>query len=95
MRAIEFKSKVKNKSIHIPKKFQAELKNADEKDVRVIIFLDDDINSKGYKSMDSTIDVEKDELDSINRGLKDFEEGRIHSNESVRKLYEKYLRSPC
>jgi len=95
MRAIEFKSKVKNKSIRIPKKFQAELKNADEKDVRVIIFLDDDINSKGYKSMDSTIDVEKDELDSINRGLKDFEQGSTHSNEAVGKLYEKYLRSPC
>ena len=95
MRAIEFKLHVKNQSIHIPKKFQAELKNMVGKNVRVIIFLDDDINSKDYKSIDSPIDVEKAELDSINRGLKDFEEGRTHSNEAVRKLYEKYLRSPC
>ena len=95
MRAIEFKSKVKNKSIRIPKKFQAELKNANEKDVRVIIFLDEDIDSKDCKTKESTIDVKNEVLDSINTGLKDFEEGRIHSNESVRKLYEKYLRSPC
>ena len=95
MRAIEFISNVKNQSIHIPKKFQAELKNTVGKDVRVIIFLKEDIDSNDYKSIDSTIDIENEVLDSISRGLKDFEEGRTYSNEAVRKLYEKYLRPTC
>ena len=33
----------------------------------------------------------KEEIESINRGLKDIEEGRVHSHESARKAYEKYL----
>ena len=41
MKAIEFKTKIGKQFIHIPKRFHAEIKNADEKDVRVIIFLDD------------------------------------------------------
>ena len=35
--------------------------------------------------------LKKEELESINRGLKDFEEGRVHSHEIARKIYEKYL----
>lgn len=35
--------------------------------------------------------LEKEEIDSINRGLRDFEEGKIHSHDAVRKIYEKYL----
>lgn len=35
--------------------------------------------------------LHKEEIKSINRGLKDFEEGRVHSHETVRKIYEKYL----
>ena len=35
--------------------------------------------------------LEKEEIESINRGLKDFEEGRIHSHETARKIYEKYI----
>ena len=35
--------------------------------------------------------LKKEELESINRGLKDIEEGRIHSHETPRKIYEKYL----
>lgn len=31
------------------------------------------------------------ELDSVKRGLKDFEEGRVYSNETASKIYEKYL----
>lgn len=31
------------------------------------------------------------ELESVKRGLKDLEEGRVHSNETARKIYEKYL----
>ncbi len=43
------------------------------------------------KSKDWWETLEKEELKSINRGLKDFEEGRIHSNETARQVYEKYL----
>lgn len=35
--------------------------------------------------------LKQEEIESINRGLKDFDEGRIHSHDTVRKLYEKYL----
>ncbi len=35
--------------------------------------------------------LKKEEMESINRGLKDFEEGRVHSHETARKIYEKYL----
>lgn len=35
--------------------------------------------------------LKEEELASIRRGLKDIEEGRVHSHETARKLYEKYL----
>ncbi|HSO85959.1 MAG TPA: hypothetical protein VLQ91_05365 [Draconibacterium sp.] len=35
--------------------------------------------------------LKKEELESIERGLKDLEEGRTHSHETVRSIYEKYL----
>ena len=41
MRALEFKSKIKNNKILIPSKIQSELKNKQDKDVRVIVLLDD------------------------------------------------------
>ncbi|HCY41095.1 MAG TPA: hypothetical protein DHV48_07030 [Prolixibacteraceae bacterium] len=40
---------------------------------------------------ESLIEVTTEELKSINRGLRDFEEGKIHSNETARKIYERYL----
>ena len=43
------------------------------------------------KSEDWSQSLKKEELESINRGLKDIEEGKIHSHESVRKIYEKHL----
>ena len=36
-------------------------------------------------------ELNKEEIDSIDRGLKDIEEGNLHSHDSVKKLYEKYL----
>ncbi|MFP4469199.1 MAG: hypothetical protein ACLFPE_00865 [Bacteroidales bacterium] len=36
-------------------------------------------------------ELSKAEKESIARGLKDFEVGRTHDHEEVRKLYEKYL----
>jgi len=70
MKAIEFKSKLGNKSFHIPKRFQAELNNVANKNVRVIIYLEDsDIDDeqtlnqatreqflKGYSDSDSIYD---------------------------------------
>jgi predicted transcriptional regulator len=43
------------------------------------------------KSKDWRDTLKKEEMDSINRGLKDFEEGRTHSHNTARKVYEKYL----
>jgi hypothetical protein len=43
------------------------------------------------KSDDWWDSLKKEELESINRGLKDLDEGRIHSNETARKIYERYL----
>lgn len=93
MRAVEFKSKLSKNRIQIPKKIQAELRNAEEKNVRVMILFNDSDNNdlKMYNTEEQPIDLAKDELDSINKGLKDFEEGKIHSHETARKLYEKYL----
>lgn len=31
------------------------------------------------------------EVDSIERGLADFEDGKIHTQEEAKKVYEKYL----
>ncbi len=43
------------------------------------------------KSKDWWDTLKKEEIDPINRGLKDFEEGRTHSHDTARKVYEKYL----
>ncbi|MGF1586126.1 MAG: hypothetical protein ACFCUM_12425 [Bacteroidales bacterium] len=43
------------------------------------------------KSKDWWDTLKKEEIDSINRGLKDFEEVRTHSHDTARKVYEKYL----
>ena len=60
---------------------------------RVVADLATAFHSRGHKSLVCSVMFEgqlADELESINRGLKDFEEGKIHSNETARKLYEKY-----
>lgn len=41
MKALEFKSKIKNNRILIPSKIQSELKSNRDKDVRVIVLMDD------------------------------------------------------
>jgi hypothetical protein len=70
MKAIEFKSKIKNNQIQIPKKVQSELKANKDKDVRVILLIDDteiydnivfqesarDQFLKGYADSDSVYD---------------------------------------
>jgi len=93
MRAIEFNSKISKTRILIPKEIQSELRNAVEKNVRVMILFDDsdDQNIGKYLNEVQSVDISKEELESINRGLIDFKEGRIHSHETTRKLYEKYL----
>lgn len=47
---------------------------------------------KDYSSSNDWWDaLNNEEKDSIDRGLKDLEEGRFHSHDSARKIYEKYL----
>ncbi len=41
MRAFEFKTKIKNHQIQIPAKVQSELKSNQDKDIRVIVLIDD------------------------------------------------------
>ena len=43
------------------------------------------------KSRDWCADLSNEELASIQRGLKDIEDGRLHSHESARQIYGKYL----
>ena len=43
------------------------------------------------KSKDWYADLNDQELASINRGLKDIEEGRMNSHESAKQIYGKYL----
>lgn len=70
MRAIEFKSKIKNNQITIPAKLQSELKSRQDGDVRVIVLIDDSQTAedlvfqqatqsqflKGYADSDSVYD---------------------------------------
>lgn len=42
------------------------------------------------KSGDWWDNLKQEEIESINRGLNDFDENRIHSQETTRKVYEKY-----
>jgi predicted transcriptional regulator len=36
-------------------------------------------------------EISMEEKESIKKGLIDIEEGRVHSHETARKIYEKYL----
>jgi len=70
MKALEFKSKIKNNQISIPTRLQSELKTKQNKDVRVIVLIEDsDFNDemifqqvtqrqflKGYSDRDSIYD---------------------------------------
>ena len=43
------------------------------------------------RSRDWWDSLNKEELDSIERGLKDLKEGKVHSHKTARKIYEKYI----
>ena len=95
MKALEFKSKISNNRIKIPKNIQTELETSFGKDVRIMIFLEDsniadDTNLLQLNTVSGSISLTNEEFDSIDRGLNDFKEGRTHSHETARKLYEKY-----
>ncbi len=49
------------------------------------------IYEENTQSSDWWNEISKSEKESIERGLKDIEEGRIHSHATARKVYEKYL----
>jgi bifunctional DNA-binding transcriptional regulator/antitoxin component of YhaV-PrlF toxin-antitoxin module len=55
MRALEFKSKIKNNQITIPARIHSALKLDQNKDVRVIVFVDDSeiYDSKLFKNTSS------------------------------------------
>lgn len=48
MKAIEFKAKIKNNLIQIPIKIQPELKSEQDKDVRVIVLIDEKESDDKY-----------------------------------------------
>lgn len=70
MKALEFKTKIKNNRIVIPLRIQSELKTNQDRDVRVIVLIDDNEKSddlivqkatvsqflKGYSEDDSIYD---------------------------------------
>jgi hypothetical protein len=54
MRALEFKSKIKNNQIQIPMGIQSELKTNKDKDIRVIVLIDDSDNYNEIVFQEST-----------------------------------------
>jgi hypothetical protein len=70
MRALEFKTRIRNNHIQIPAEIQSELRTNKDKDIRVIVLLDDPDNHddfvfqkttseqflKGYADSDSVYD---------------------------------------
>ena len=50
-----------------------------------------EIKNNYTHSKDWGANLKKEELESINRGLKDLEEGRVHSHDTARDIYGKYL----
>lgn len=49
------------------------------------------IKDEYSKTKDWWDTLKDEELESINRGLKDFEEGKVHPHESAQDIYGKYL----
>ena len=49
------------------------------------------IKDSGTAETDWWDELSEDQLESIQRGIKDIEDGRIHSHQSVMKKYELYL----
>jgi len=43
------------------------------------------------RSKDWWDSLNREEIESIERGLKDLKDGKVHSHETARKVYEKYL----
>jgi hypothetical protein len=50
-----------------------------------------DLKDEYSKSQDWWDSLKSEELESINRGLEDIEQGKTHSNATAHKIYEKYL----
>lgn len=49
------------------------------------------IQSDHVQSSDWWNELNQQEKESIERGLEDIDEGRVHSHETVQKIYGKYL----
>ena len=50
-----------------------------------------EIRKNYIHSIDWGDTLDQEEIESIEEGLKDLEEGRVHSHGTAKKLYEKYL----
>ena len=50
-----------------------------------------EIRKNYIQSKDWGDTLTQEEIESIEEGLKDLEEGRVHSHETAKKIYEKYL----
>jgi hypothetical protein len=50
-----------------------------------------DIRKNYIQTKDWGETLSQEEIESIEAGLKDLEEGRVHSHETAKKVYEKYL----
>jgi len=49
------------------------------------------IHSENAVSIDWWDEISVSEKESIQKGLIDIEEGRVHSHDAAKKIYEKYL----
>ena len=49
------------------------------------------IHDEYSKTPDWWDEISTEDKESIKRGLMDIEEGRIHSHETAKRIYEKYL----
>lgn len=49
------------------------------------------IQEENINTSDWWDEINQEEKESIKRGLKDIEEGRVHSHETAKNIYEKYL----
>lgn len=58
-------------------------------DISLIDYLDT-LKDSELSGKDWWEDLSSEQIESINRGIKDIDEDRIHSHESVMKKYEKY-----
>jgi hypothetical protein len=51
----------------------------------------DSLKNNYLQLMEIPEQISETEIESVLKGIRDFEEGKTHAHEDVRKIYEKYL----